>query len=384
MPGKVNIDGSYTGTIIGGGYKVSGSWLTLKTGWQKDSGIWRKILPTFSGTGVTIPAGGIVMYYTTGTVPSGWSEYADSNVILKGWDGTVNTIEATGGSDTFSLTIDNTGSHTGSTFSCNYYVVNSSNACVRNSRYAAGDHGHVGSGEGTHPNLLRGTLIQADSDTNSFPANSVVFGDSLNLFEITTSGTYINGYHNGGSVGGEITPADTTLAITTDSTGSHRHSNPAWVYVYSQSGYRYSASGAHTHAFNITDLSWNLQRKYVKAFTNVLSDFPALTGCIIGWPSNTAPDGWNLCDGTNGTIDLTNYFICCDSNESFGSTGGDNSVSYSYTTDTAGSHNHRGSSISPYAMYSVYHPENITHSHTGSGNISQQFPFVQLAFIQAT
>lgn len=388
MPGKVNIDGSYDGTIIGGGYKTSGEWLNLRTGWQKHDGVWSRILPTFSGSvGQKVPAGGIVMYYSTGTIPDGWTEYADSDVLLKGWDGNAGTIEATGGSKSFSLTIADVAAHTGTSFNAPYHVSAVNNAYITNTRYAAGAHGHTGTGTGTNPEMMRGILIQADSEEDKLPANAVVFGETFSsLTEVTTSGTYVNGYHNSGTVGGEITSAAKTLSITTDTVGNHRHSTNGYPYEYAQSGYFYANAGSHSHAFNITDLSWDLQRKYVKAFTNVLADFPAYSGSIIGWASSTAPDGWEFCDGQDGRIDLRDYFICCDSNETFGSTDGDNTVDYTYTTPAGGSHRHRGSSYYPpylLARAGVYHSDYITHSHTGSGDISKEYPYLQLAFIQA-
>jgi len=42
------------------------------------------------------------------------------------------------------------------------------------------------------------------------------------------------------------------------------------------------------------------------------ADFAGLgvaTGLIIWWADATIPDGWHLCDGTYGTIDLRNRFV---------------------------------------------------------------------------
>lgn len=64
-------------------------------------------------------------------------------------------------------------------------------------------------------------------------------------------------------------------------------------------------------------------------------------GVIVMWSGtiDTIPDGWALCDGTNGTPDLTDRFICgVSSGENPGATGGANT--YILTVDQLPSHNH--------------------------------------------
>ena len=81
------------------------------------------------------------------------------------------------------------------------------------------------------------------------------------------------------------------------------------------------------------------------------SFFP--TGSIAIWTSLTAPTGWALCNGQNGTPDLRNYFIIGAGGSGYkspGTTGGSNNVtltagmlpthSHTFTVDTNGSHTH--------------------------------------------
>ena len=80
-------------------------------------------------------------------------------------------------------------------------------------------------------------------------------------------------------------------------------------------------------------------------------------GVIVMWSGSVAtiPSGWNLCDGTNGTPDLTGRFVVhadADSGGTYapGDTGGADSVTlteaqmpahtHSGSTDSAGDHNH--------------------------------------------
>ena len=77
------------------------------------------------------------------------------------------------------------------------------------------------------------------------------------------------------------------------------------------------------------------------------------SGTIVMWSGSLAeiPDGWALCDGTNGTPDLTDRFILSVSaSEDPGETGGSHtktlsvsnlpSHTHSFTTDSAGAHSH--------------------------------------------
>ncbi|CAM6053898.1 unnamed protein product, partial [Sphagnum tenellum] len=78
------------------------------------------------------------------------------------------------------------------------------------------------------------------------------------------------------------------------------------------------------------------------------------SGCIVMWNGSSAPAGWQLCDGTNGTPDLRGSFIVSQGGPngySVGQTGGANFIStttgaagaHTHTMDVQGSHNHGGS-----------------------------------------
>ena len=82
-------------------------------------------------------------------------------------------------------------------------------------------------------------------------------------------------------------------------------------------------------------------------------------GIISMWSGSlqTIPNGWHLCDGTNGTPNLIDRFIVgAGSSYSTGQTGGSNSA----VTDDAGSHNHSGATTS----HQLTVDELPAHSHT--------------------
>lgn len=67
------------------------------------------------------------------------------------------------------------------------------------------------------------------------------------------------------------------------------------------------------------------------------------TGCIIDFYGliGDIPDGWYLCDGTNGTPDLRNRFVVgAGDSYAVGATGGANSQAPAVTIDSAGAHTH--------------------------------------------
>ena len=137
---------------------------------------------------------------------------------------------------------------------------------------------------------------------------------------------------------------------------------------------------------------------------------PLVLGGIVMWSSLIAeiPDGWQLCDGTNGTLDLRNRFIIgAGDSYSVGATGGNvNSIlvehTHSGSTSSVGNHGHYNS------RWNVYNPNGAGgffyggtgssvgvgghgHSHTASNSSTAGSdngvgknlpPYYALAFIQ--
>lgn len=95
---------------------------------------------------------------------------------------------------------------------------------------------------------------------------------------------------------------------------------------------------------------------------NCLNTTSVPPGGIIMWSGTTIPDGWLLCDGTNGTPDLRDRFILGAGNTyAVGNTGGSNTISAanlpphthskgSLKTASGGSHDHSGN-INWYKYY---------------------------------
>lgn len=64
------------------------------------------------------------------------------------------------------------------------------------------------------------------------------------------------------------------------------------------------------------------------------------SGVIVMWSGVTAPDGWALCDGTNGTPNLKNQFVLGWGTRNPGSTGGEETVTLTGPQSGVAAHTH--------------------------------------------
>jgi microcystin-dependent protein len=123
------------------------------------------------------------------------------------------------------------------------------------------------------------------------------------------------------------------------SLSSHTHPNPTY---FSESG------GGGSDKYLNANGSWSTRDSN--------SILPA--GAIILWEGTTPPEGWALCDGTNGTPDLKGRFVMGSSNVNNYEYGGNDTVSITEANIPA--HNH---SV-------VLNNQNSSHAHTGTTNSS--------------
>ena len=95
-----------------------------------------------------------------------------------------------------------------------------------------------------------------------------------------------------------------------------------------------------------------------------------VTGMIMMYTGSTAPSGWAICNGQNGTPDLRDRFIVgAGSAYAINNTGGANSVTL--TESQIPSHNHSFSGSSSHS----HTVNNHTHSFSGSGSSSHSHSF---------
>ena len=131
--------------------------------------------------------------------------------------------------------------------------------------------------------------------------------------------------------------------------------------------------------------------------TQIYSAIPE--GLIIMWSGAVVPDGWFLCDGTNGTPDLRDRFVAgVGSLYNVGDTGGQNDItsvpehshtftgstssdgdhthtvntnsagSHSHNTSNPGNHNHNWSNTGSHGHNHFYSNDRANEDDAGSGN----------------
>jgi surface protein len=358
-----------------------------------------------------IPAGSIILYYSpsAASVPDNWEEYRGegfddtyANRILKGWNGEWYDIENRLGSAEPTWTLTLTGAHTGSsTFYAYSYNLEISYATIYHgsSGEVAGNHAHNVTVTKTNPNLMNARLIRAVNYAGILPTNGIIFGDSSDVTGVSELSTneYYPTYTPWLSAG-TITPSASDPVMSVGEGGAHSHHDEGntWGDTGYPTSYSYDNPDdmLHTHTINWTDdqptISWDMRRKFVQAFIAVSQTVvPSSSSIIVGWDgsensSNITDAGWQLCDGTNGTIDLRDYFICCDSTKTFGASAGDNTISLPrYTTDEVDHQHLTGSGTTIYRSSLAYHDDFVSHSHASSEQkIAAQYKYLKLAFIQ--
>ena len=108
------------------------------------------------------------------------------------------------------------------------------------------------------------------------------------------------------------------------------------------------------------------------------------------YESTTAPDGWLLCDGTNGTPDLRNCFIknCASGNESTTATGSGGVHTGNVSLSHNNTHNHASGRWDSFGgLSNALAHFNLSNSHNhGTWNTNTSFsswlpPYYALSFV---
>ena len=371
---NVNIDGTWK-SITGIFANVDGTWKTVNKASVKVGEVWKDI---FVGA-PSIPEGLIIPYNGT-TAPDGWSLFTSANGKYLVGAGTSYGIGETGGSNTLNHTLVAAGSHGGTVF------LIGGGGGGSYGQGAAGSHDHTYSFS-CDPLRRKLVLIKAESEQAQFPQNAIVLSNQSAMTGLTQL------FNNELSLGlvsdttGTIA-ADSSKTPTSSSSGAHSHtgsggvaSGPTSQFVY---GYL-TDQGAHTHTVTVNTFSWAVKKRILTAFSDAAATFNLAANMIGLYESLTPPSGWSLCNGANGTPDMRDYFIYFGDKANVGAASGDNTMGWNYSTDTAGSHQHKGGSGTTSSPTTGYHSNAVTHSHSGSASGQTYLPpYYALAFIMYT
>jgi hypothetical protein len=297
---------------------------------------------------VELPEGTILFFDRTsvGTaIPTGFSLYTEesgqsiTNFLIKGGSA---VSRSTGSSApvtraTSSLTSGNAGAHSVSPAPVMGNLASGPGSTPW-TYYASsgGTHSHslTLSGSGTYPASatvqgMEVPLIRATANTKKIPSNAIIFSSDGTVFSgfSRKSWTTANGVYKAASSINVARAAPTSIApsfsISVATGGSHTHFTSAGAGTKPVSPFnpvKPTSAGDHTHTGNTFGQVgvWHQYKHLLPVVSATEQDVKP--GMIVMYNGVSVPQGWLLCDGTNGTPNMVGYFV-----------GYDNSLSTSGT-----------------------------------------------------
>lgn len=375
---------------------VGGVWKNVEDVHVNVGGVWKKVFPEY------LPIG-LIVFSNSSTPVSGWSDYTAANDrMIIGGGGTITTN--TSGQVDLTGTLGAAGAHTHTgTVSSSYQNATSTGSYTLS-------HGLDTRSDGTHThtanlNLMPASnkvrLIKNNSSTNTkLPANTIMpcvtsLSGLTNVYsdnKFITCGTTIAAvprtpiytFGDGGRHGGPTSGGGTHIVLSRTSkmtVGSYPTDNWAeWN----------AADGEHNSipTSSVESISESLKSVLLSLWTNASSMFNIASNMIAMWEGTTAPTGWKLCNGSDGTPDLRSCFIrsCAGGSENTTPTG-TNTASATVTSITHEfSHTHRGSNyivgcVRTTEAVSVYNTWSHTHAGFTVTNQAMIPPYYALSFI---
>jgi hypothetical protein len=352
--------------------------------------------------GAVIPADSLIMYNGTDPGLSDWARYTTADgYYLKGTttQGSIGTTAAATASGSVIVTLTSAGTHTG-TANLNYTTGPNAGSVLPGQQNTAGSHTHSfvksSISNSIRPYNTSITLLRATTDLTSFPSGTIHISptNSGGWTEklASTSTRYLQG-GNGVTDGNPIT---TSVGGTSTTGGSHSHTTanrgtggttnpPQGIYKLG------STQGSHTHTISsiltVSSIRSKLLKLWLTASASIITTDLVLmyVGTLSSLPSN-----WKLCDGTNGTIDMTDYFLGY-SNSSVTawdtSTALSGSLSGTTISTNAWSHYHYSSDSTAASRYELFahNTQSASHTHGAGANLTSfdySPPAISVAFIQ--
>jgi len=277
--------------------------------------------------GPAVPANVILPWNANSVVmaaPPGWSKYtgfSDRLILGTSTPEEVGITGSGGGTATITASTGGSGSHLLTGLSAdaarespplNPDPFGSSQVYNQTS----GLHTHTASGSinvsDVLPNTISTPFLTTTSPRSMLPPNVVVFKSTApswpSHFDYRPSGS---GYFYGSNIP-SWQSRRTPKTITTAGSGSHGHSNGTTLtnyYVFNGLARRGVVDGSHTHTLTV-GVTAAVKSKMLKPWISQLAQFIEV-GMILMYNGNLEelPLGWVVCNGTNGTVDMTDYFL---------------------------------------------------------------------------
>ena len=156
--------------------------------------------------------------------------------------------------------------------------------------------------------------------------------------------------------------SSTPLATYTDNTGSVANANPIVLGTDGRPATEIWLTYGYNYKFVLKDANDTTIQTYDNLYgiigTQLATGASMPAGLILMWPGfiGSIPNAWQLCDGSNGTANLTDRFIIgAGSTYAVNGTGGTSSVTL--TTNNLPAHTHTATST----------VSDTGHAHTGTG-----------------
>lgn len=194
-------------------------------------------------------------------------------------------------------------------------------------------------------------------------------------------GRLLGGSSNGGTV---LAGVKSAAVYTGYADNSHQHANPTLSSISPSAGKIWGSapsdvrndyftsmrqsSGNHRHRFT-ANYSYNAKRIGVMTCELAAQSEGLIPkGGIIGWLGGAVPQGWALCDGTNGTPDMVDRFIEFARSSDAGKKSGNNTakITFSASTDPVAHAHGIYSAAQSYVETEagVAHSSDVSHSHS--------------------
>jgi hypothetical protein len=364
------------------------------------------------GASYIIPANSVIMMDGTYSAAIGtWDLYSDAlNKLIVGTTEQVNVgvaFASTGQSSSTAGSIGSQGDHYGASFGV---PGGTGSLTGYQNNGIAGNHTHsstwiastANSSSDIKPVHTTYTLLRTNANTTFFPANTVHIS-ATNIYSGTQElAQSSNRYIVGGSNKTYVAATSHSITHTTSDDGAnHNHFNgatyarvnSAFYGALSQNGYTSDYQPEHNHTLTKTVSISNLRGKLLKVWLAAASSIPK-SSVIIMYCGDLSilPSYWKVCDGTNGTIDMQNYFLgYATSSATAHETVTSASTQYTlnadiYTSSNDWQHSHYAYNLGYQTnMYVNHLYGNHSHNHTVSGGslTSNYEPAcIKLAFIQ--
>ena len=357
-----------------------------------------------------IPVGALVFYnaaFSTGSVP-GWTRYTTADgFFIKGTatQGQITTTTAPSLSGTCAVTLGSAGSHQPTQISFGP-AFNPAGVAFPGGYFnlgVSGSHTHsvtnidMSTVNVPQPATFKQNIIlQCTTTTKRLPPNCVVFSQNqpTSAFSLITAD---NRPIRGGTT--NIVGAGTYTSRTgqTSQSGTHSHIDtnspydPATVVGLNNN---YQTGFTHQHTWAVLFYASSILTKLLAAWGANAETYLGQNSIMMYSGTLTSlPFGWYVCDGTNGTINMVDFFVGYGTQGAWNTTtGSNNNITTGQSTSTnTWTHNHQGpnfGSSRPATLASIPHGTfSASHSHsvsTSLTSVSYDPGTIKLAFIQYT